>query len=83
MTKKEAVKVVEGAIEGYPEIRAIRRKQTAIERKHASVAEYHFCQECATWTPEEPPAIKALDKEWMRIFKREVERVRKTKAATK
>jgi hypothetical protein len=81
MTKKEAVKIVDESIHLHPEIKANERKRIVIEDKHSVASGYHFCRECSTWTPKEPPTIKALDKEWTRIFDREVERVRKTKTA--
>lgn len=81
MTEKEAVRVVEKSIHLHPEIKVIWRKQRTIEALHASAVGYHYCPECSTWTPEEPPEIKALGKEWKKVFNREVERVRKTKAA--
>jgi hypothetical protein len=86
MTKKEAVRVVEKSIHLHPEIRVIRRKEAVIEAKgsarYASVDGHHYCPECSTWTPGEPPAIKALGKEWKKVFNREVEKVWKTKSAT-
>ena len=85
LTRKEAVKIVEGTIGDHPEIKVIRRKEAVIEAqgsaKYASIGGYHYCPECSTWTPEEPPEIKALGKEWKKVFDREVERVWKTKSA--
>jgi hypothetical protein len=81
MTKKEAVRIVEESIDRHPEIKVIQDKEEIIEEKYASVDGYHFCQECSTWTPEEPPEIKALHKDWKKVFDREVERVWKTKSA--
>jgi len=80
MTKKEAVRIVEGTIGDHPETKVIRRKEAAIERKYASVDGYHFCSECSAWTPGEPPEIKALGKAWKKVFDREIGRVRKTEA---
>lgn len=81
LTRKEAVKIVEGTIGDHPEVKVIQDKEGIIEAKYASVDGYHYCQECSTWTPEEPPEIMALSKEWDRIFNREVEKVWKTKSA--
>jgi hypothetical protein len=85
MTKKEAVRIVEGTIGDHPEIKVIRRKEAAIEAKgsakYGSIDGHHYCPECSTWTPAEPPGIKALGKEWKKVFNREVERVWKTKSA--
>jgi hypothetical protein len=81
LTKKEAVKIVEGSIGDHPEIKVIQHKQGIIEAKHSTVAGYHYCPECSTWTPEVPPEIKALGKEWKKVFDREVEKVLKTKSA--
>lgn len=81
MTKKEAVRIVEGSIDRHPEIKVIQDKEEIIEAKYASVDGYHYCPECSTWAPEEPPEIKALGKEWKKVFDREVERVWKTKSA--
>ncbi len=33
MTKKEAVKIVEGSIEDHPEVKEIRRKQRKLEKE--------------------------------------------------
>jgi hypothetical protein len=85
MTKKEAVRIVEESIDRHPEIKVIQDKEEILEAqgsaKYASVGGYHYCPECSTWTPEEPPEIKALGKEWKKVFDREVERVWKTKSA--
>lgn len=78
MTKGEARRIVDERIHRHPEIRVIRRKQHIIEGKHVSAVGYHYCPECSTWSPEEPPEIKALDKEWKRVYDREVEKARKT-----
>lgn len=81
MTKKEAIRIVEESIQRHQEIKVIQRKEKMIERKHSTVEGYHFCPDCGTWTPEEPPEVKALGREWVRIFNREVEKVRKMKSA--
>ena len=85
MTKKEAARIVEESIDRHPEIKVIQDKEEILEAqgsaKYASVGGYHFCPECSTWTPEDPPEIKALGKEWKKVFDYEVERVRKTKSA--
>jgi hypothetical protein len=82
MTKKEAVRIVEGTIGGHPEIRAIERKEHIIEGKHTPTTGHQYCQYCDTWSPEEPAEIKALYKEWDKIFAREVKRIWKTESAT-
>lgn len=81
LSKKEAVRIVEESIYLHPEIKMIHLREAAIEKKHASVAGYHYCPECGTWSPKEPPEIKALGKEWKKVFDREVEKVRNTKSA--
>lgn len=81
MTKKEAVRMIEESIQRHPEIKVINRKEGIIEAKYAAVDGYHYCPECSTWTPEEPPEIKALAKEWTRVFNREVKKVWKMESA--
>ncbi len=84
--KKEAVddaaeSLMENIVENLPEIRDMRRREDAFERKHSTDRGTIYCPGCGKWSPKEPPEAKALAREWVEIKERKkAELIRKAMA---
>jgi hypothetical protein len=77
----EAEALMDDIVHTFPEIRDMRRREDAFERKHSIDKGPVFCPGCSTWTPKEPPEAKALAREWVEIKERKkAELIRKAMA---
>ena len=68
-----ATMYVEDNTDRFPEIRSVEERERAVEEKHSGHKGITYCPECGTWSPKEPPEIKALAREWSRIRDRKVD----------
>ena len=68
-----ATTLIEDTINEFPEIRSVEDRERAVEEKHSGHKGITYCPECGTWSPKEPPEIKALAKEWSKIKDRKVD----------
>jgi hypothetical protein len=77
----EAEGLMENIVENLPEIRDMRSREDALERKHSIDKGTIYCPGCGTWSPKEPPEAKALAREWVEIKERKkAELIRKAMA---
>lgn len=68
-----ATTYIEDNIDRFPEIRSVEERERAVEEKHSGHKGITYCPECGTWSPKEPPKIKALAREWSKIRDRKVD----------
>jgi hypothetical protein len=84
--KKEAVDdaaefLMENIVEGLPEIRDMRRREDAFERKHSIDKGPIYCPGCGTWSPKKPREVRDFAREWVEIKERKkAELIRKAMA---
>jgi hypothetical protein len=77
----EGERLMDDIVHTFPEIRDVRRRQAAFERKHYIDKGPVFCPGCSTWTPKMPREAKAFDREWLKIKERKkAELIRKATA---
>jgi hypothetical protein len=71
--ERAATSFIEDNIDRFPEICSVEERERAVEEKHSGHNGTTYCPECGTWSPKEPPEIKALAKEWSKIKDRKVD----------
>ncbi len=62
-----AERLLENIFEDFPEVRALRKRERDLERKHSVDKGFIYCPTCITWSPKPPPEVKAIDRQWMGI----------------
>ena len=62
---RAATFLIEDTWDRIPEARDLRKRWEATEKKLAGHGGFSYCPHDGEWSPAPPPAIKALDREWM------------------
>ena len=68
----EATHLIERTIDRTPEMRDLRKRWAAAEKKLAGRNGYSYCPESGEWYPSLPPAIKSLDREYVGLMQEKV-----------
>jgi hypothetical protein len=58
-----------------PEIRSLKKRWAAIEKKLAGHNGFSYCPESGNWYPRPPSAVKALEREWIKIHDMKIDEV--------
>jgi hypothetical protein len=70
-----ATRLVEDTIEKTPEMRDLRKRWADAEKKLAGHGGFSYCPHDGEWSPHPPPAVKALDREYMGLMNQKISEV--------
>jgi hypothetical protein len=70
-----STRLIEDTWDKIPEARDLRKRWEATEKKLAGHGGFSYCPHDGEWSPDLPPAIKALDREWLGLRHQKIEEV--------
>ena len=79
---RAATFLVEDTWYGFAEVRDLMKRWKAAEKEHAGYNGYSYCPHDGEWSPRPPPAITALDREFMGLRHQKINEVYRTAMKT-
>jgi hypothetical protein len=70
-----ATRLIEDTWDRIPEARDLQGRIATAEKKLAGHGGFSYCPHDGEWSPDLPPAIKALNREWLGLRHQKIEEV--------